>query len=168
MSNSSQPLTYSAIWNNMSDTITISSADTIYTGGAIGDNTVSITSSLLGAGHTGSINIGAGSTYTTTNWQSTNAVFNGGNNSPVMTIPPGENTVQIEPGATLDVKGKVVINGIELEERLRTIETLLQIPTRDATIELKHTKLKQLYEQYMHELEKYKTWNRLTGDTDAT
>ena len=81
-----------------------------------------------------------------------------------MTIPHGEEKVVLEKSATLEVKGSVVINGVDLEERLSTIETLLQIPTRDVTMETKHPKLAELYKQYMHELEKYKTWERIKGD----
>lgn len=82
-------------------------------------------------------------------------------NTAVMSVPYGENTVRIEETATLDVRGRVKINGEWLDERLERIETLLSIPTRDVTMEEKHPKLKQLYEQYMHELEKYKTWDRI-------
>jgi hypothetical protein len=84
-----------------------------------------------------------------------------------MSIPHGEQTVQIEPTATLDVKGNLVLNGVNLDERLSTIETVLQIPTRDATIEAKHPKLAKLYKEYMKELEKYKTWDRIKGDDNV-
>ena len=82
-------------------------------------------------------------------------------NNTVMTVPYGENTVRIEEDATLDVRGRVKINGEFLDERLERIETMLHIPTRDVTMEQKHPKLKELYEQYLHELEKYKTWDRI-------
>jgi hypothetical protein len=84
-----------------------------------------------------------------------------------MTIPNGANTIQIEPTATLDVKGNIVMNGVDLNERLKTIETVLQIPTRDATMEAKHPKLAKLYKEYMKELEKYKTWDRIKGDDNV-
>ena len=100
---------------------------------------------------------------TTTAWASPNANFNDGSTA-VMTIPHGSKTVEISKAATLDVKGNVVINGQDLEERLNTIETLLQIPTRDVTLEAKYPKLADLYRQYMHELEKYKTFERIKGD----
>jgi hypothetical protein len=83
-----------------------------------------------------------------------------------MVIPHGSKTVEITKAATLDIKGDVKINGVDLEERLNVIETVLQIPTRDVTMEAKHPKLKALYEQYMHELEKYKTWDRVKGDNE--
>lgn len=85
-----------------------------------------------------------------------------------MTIPNEGQTVILEKAATLDVKGTVKINGIDLEERLSTIEKVLQIPTRDVTMEAMHPKLKQLYKEYMHELEKYKTWHRIKGEDDGT
>jgi len=109
----------------------------------------------------------SGSNGTTTAWANTNTNFNDGTNA-VMTIPHGSKTVEIAEAATLDVKGTVKINGVDLEERLKTIETLLQIPTRDVTMEAEHPKLKALYEEYMHELEKYKTWHRIKGDNDGT
>lgn len=107
-----------------------------------------------------------GTTYTTA-WANPNTNFNDGN-QPVMVIPHGSKTVEITKSATLDIKGDVKINGVDLEERLNVIETLLQIPTRDVTMENKHPKLAELYKQYMHELEKYKTWHRIKGDEDGT
>jgi hypothetical protein len=80
---------------------------------------------------------------------------------PVMVIPHGSKSVQIPKTATLDVIGTVKINGLDLEERLNTIETLLQIPQRDVTMESKYPKLAELYKQYMRELEKLKTWDAL-------
>jgi hypothetical protein len=103
-----------------------------------------------------------GTTYTTS-WANPNTNFNDGAEA-VMVIPHGSKTVEITKAATLDIKGDVKINGVDLEERLSTIETVLQIPTRDVTMEAKHPKLKALYEQYMHELEKYKTFDRIKGE----
>lgn len=81
-----------------------------------------------------------------------------------MTVPNGEQTVVLEKTATLEVKGTVKINGVDLEERLSTIETVLCIPTRDVKLEAKYPKLAELHRQYMQELEKYKTFERLKGD----
>jgi len=66
--------------------------------------------------------------------------------------------------ASLDVKGKVVINGLDLEERLKTIERVLAIPERDATMEAKYPSLKKKFDDYINTLEKYKTWERIKGD----
>jgi hypothetical protein len=68
--------------------------------------------------------------------------------------------------ASLEVKGKMVINGRDLEERLDTIEKVLQIPERDVKLEKKHPKLKKLYEEYIHALGKYRTFDALKGDNE--
>lgn len=65
---------------------------------------------------------------------------------------------------SLEVKGNVVINGRDLEERLTTIEKVLQIPERDVILEAKHPKLKELYDEYIHALGKYRTWETLKGN----
>jgi hypothetical protein len=108
------------------------------------------------------------STSNGVSWANPNTHFSSSNQKTIMTIPHGEEKVVLEKEATLEVKGNVVINGVDLEERLNTIETLLQIPTRDVTMEHKHPKLAELYKQYMHELEKYRTWDRIKGDKDGT
>jgi hypothetical protein len=68
--------------------------------------------------------------------------------------------------AELEVKGRMVINGRDLEERLTTIEKVLQIPERDVILEKKHPKLKKLYDEYINELSKYKMWQSIKGDND--
>jgi lipopolysaccharide export system protein LptC len=100
----------------------------------------------------------------TTGWTQPNHNFISNNGTPLMTIPANSNEVVLEKTATLEVKGTVMINGQDLEERLNTIETVLQIPTRDVTLEAKYPKLGNLYKQYMRELEKYKTWERVKGN----
>jgi hypothetical protein len=69
---------------------------------------------------------------------------------------------------TVDVTGNMVINGVDLEERLRNIEKVLQIPERDAILEKKHPKLKKLYDDYINALEKYRTFEAIKGDDSAT
>lgn len=101
-----------------------------------------------------------GSSYSTT-WTNPNSRFTSSNNKAIMTIPHGEEKVVLEKEATLEVKGNVKINGVDLEDRLKVIETVLNIPTRDTELEEKYPKLKLLYEEYMKELEKYKTWERI-------
>jgi hypothetical protein len=64
----------------------------------------------------------------------------------------------------LEVKGRVVINGRDLEERLTTIEKVLSIPERDVILEEKHPKLKKLYDEYIKELSKYRMWQSIKGD----
>lgn len=107
-------------------------------------------------------------TGSTLNWASPNTHFSSSNGTPILTIPFGEDKIQVDKKATLEVNGTVMINGMDLDERLKTIEQVLCIPQRDVTMEAKHPKLKQLYEQYMHELAKYKTWERIKGEDDGT
>jgi hypothetical protein len=65
---------------------------------------------------------------------------------------------------SLEVKGRMVINGKDLEERLDTIEKVLQIPERDVKLEKKHPKLKKLYDDYINALGKYRTFDAIKGD----
>ena len=65
---------------------------------------------------------------------------------------------------TIEVKGNMVINGRDLEERLNTIEKVLQIPERDVKLEKKHPKLKKLYDEYINALGKYRTFESIKGD----
>ena len=64
----------------------------------------------------------------------------------------------------LEVKGRMVINGRDLEERLNTIERVLTIPERDVILEGKHPKLKKLYDEYINELSKYRMWESIKGN----
>ena len=61
----------------------------------------------------------------------------------------------------LEVKGRLVLNGRDLEERLDIIERVLQIPERDAILERKHPKLKKLYDEYIAALAKYRTFDTI-------
>jgi hypothetical protein len=89
---------------------------------------------------------GTSTSYSWSNPNSTNVMF-----------------VKTDP-AELEVKGRVVINGQDLEERLKTIEKVLQIPERDVKLEAKHPKLKELYDAYIHALGKYRTWDAIKGE----
>lgn len=82
----------------------------------------------------------------------------------VMTVK--DDTVVLNDSATLDVKGNVKINGIDLEERLKTIERVLAIPERDATMEAKYPSLKKKFDDYINTLEKYRTFERIKGETE--
>jgi hypothetical protein len=66
--------------------------------------------------------------------------------------------------AELEVKGRMVINGVDLEERLKTIEKVLQIPERDVKLEAKYPKLKKMYDDYIKALAKYRTFEAIKGD----
>lgn len=145
-----------------SDTITIDLSNVTAAGSSY-VTTSPVT--LTGGGYTLATGT-SGSTlsYTTsgTSWTQPNTNFHDGSNS-VMTIPQGGKTVEISEKATLDVKGSIKMNGLDLEERLKTIEKVLCIPQRDAIMEAKYPKLKTLFDQYVHELEKAYTWERLKG-----
>jgi len=65
---------------------------------------------------------------------------------------------------TLEVKGNLIINGVDLEERLTTIEKVLRIPERDVILERKHPKLKKLYDEYIAALGKYRTFETIKGE----
>jgi hypothetical protein len=67
----------------------------------------------------------------------------------------------------LEVKGRMVINGRDLEERLNTIEKILQIPERDVILEKKHPKLKKLYDEYINALAKYRTFEAIKGEDNV-
>ena len=127
---------------------------------------VSITSGgFASTGSTVTLNTGAGGAgqiYTTngttgaTNWVTPSNPYDA-----VMKIN------QTNP-PTIEVKGNMVINGVDLEERLNTIEKVLSIPERDVIIEKKHPKLKKLYDEYIHALAKYRTFEAIKGDDDVT
>lgn len=142
----------------MTNTYTISN-----TTGNAGTVTLNTGAGLGGTGGTGQI-------YTTTGTGTTNWVipsqtqFNGGNGKSVMSMPHGKDEIVLEKDATLTVKGKVVINDRDLEERLSTIEKLLQIPERDVKLEKKHPKLKKLYDEYIQALGKYRTFDAIKGE----
>lgn len=75
---------------------------------------------------------------------------------------PNDNVMIVKQDpASLEVKGKVVINGRDLEERLNTIEKVLQIPERDVILEKKYPKLKKLYDEYIQALGKYRTFEAI-------
>lgn len=72
-------------------------------------------------------------------------------------------TVKGDP-ASLEVKGKLVHNGRDLEERLDTIEKVLAIPERDVKLEARYPKLKKMYDEYIKELSKVRMWENLKGE----
>ena len=130
-----------------------------------------LTTTTLPSNYTISGSGGGGQVYTINstsglNWATPNTQtqFNGGNGKPVMTMPNGTDEVILEKDATLEVKGKVKINGIDLEERLNIIERILMIPKRDATLEDKYPSLKKKFDDYINTLEKYQTFEHIKGE----
>ena len=103
-----------------------------------------------------------GQVYTTNN--TAGQFLTSGSNGTSWSTP--KDNVMIVKGdpPELEIKGRVVINGQDLEERLKTIETVLQIPERDVKLEKKHPKLKKLYDEYIHALAKYRTFESIKGD----
>ena len=99
-----------------------------------------------------------------TSWANPSTQFNSSNGKPIMSVPNGKDEIILEKDATLTVKGKVVINDRDLEERLDTIEKVLRIPERDVILEKKHPKLKKLYDEYIHALGKYRTFEAIKGE----
>ena len=99
-----------------------------------------------------------------TSWANPSTQFNNSNGKAIMTMPAGKDEIILEKDATLTVKGKVVINDRDLEERLDTIEKVLQIPERDVILEKKHPKLKKLYDEYISALGKYRTFEAIKGE----
>jgi hypothetical protein len=94
---------------------------------------------------------------------STNAIWTTGTSS----IPNEALRINQTNPPTIDVKGNMVINGRDLEERLKTIETVLQIPERDVILERKHPKLKKLYDEYIQALGEYRTFEAIKGEDDV-
>lgn len=138
--------------NNNSTTVTVTGGGTS-TSGAV----------LTSTGTIPSYTLANGTTYSTA-WANPNTNFTSSNGKTVMTMPYGEDKIVLEKSATLEVKGNVVINGIDLEERLKTIEKVLMIPERDAIMETKYPSLKKKYDEYIKALAKYRTWEAIKGE----
>lgn len=99
-------------------------------------------------------------TVYTTNTTAGQYLINGSNGT--TWANPNDNVMIVKQDpASLEVKGKVVINGRDLEERLNTIEKVLQIPERDVILERKHPNLKRLYDEYIAALGKYRTFEAI-------
>ena len=127
------------------------------------------TSGTSSSGYGAIPSLTVGQVYTTsgTSWTSSSTQFNNSNGKPIMSVPVGTDEIVLEKDATLTVKGKVVINDRDLEERLNTIEKVLSIPEKDVILEKKHPRLKKLYDEYIKELAKYRMWNAIKGDDNV-
>ena len=110
----------------------------------------------------------SGQVYTTNTTSGQFLTSNGSNGTSWTTgstIGIADNVMVVKGNpAELEVKGRVVINGRDLEDRLTTIEKVLQIPERDVILEKKHPKLKKLYDEYIHALGKYRTFEAIKGE----
>jgi hypothetical protein len=149
--------------NLPNSTFTVTNGGSSYTGSGITLNTgAGVSGSYLTAG-----SVTGSATYSTA-WTPPSQNFVSNQGKPIMTIPAEGQTVVLDKAATLEVQGNVVINGLDLEERLKTIERLLLIPERDVTMEAKYPSLKKKYDEYINTLEKYRTFERIKGDDDGT
>ena len=57
--------------------------------------------------------------------------------------------------------GEIVLKGEDLSKRIERIEKVLQMPTRDVTMEQKYADLKALADQYSTMLDSLRTWDTL-------
>jgi hypothetical protein len=126
-------------------------------------------STFGGAGGAGNITLNGGSHIYTNNTGTAGQIFTTTGTNGVTWANPNDNVMVVKQSPPeLEVKGRLVINGVDLEERLKTIEKVLQIPERDVKLEKKHPKLKKLYDEYIHALGKYRTFEAIKGDDDGT
>jgi hypothetical protein len=111
-----------------------------------------------------------GNVYTTNGTAGQFLISNGSNGTSWTNTTSIADSVMVARNnpAELEVKGKMVLNGRDLEERLDTIEKVLQIPERDVKLEKKHPKLKKLYDEYINALGKYRTFEAIKGEDDVT
>lgn len=149
-------------------TISNSSVNSILPGATVGGTITLNTGAGSGYSISGTGSGGTSHIYTTngtsaSNWASAGTQFNSSNGKPIMTVPNGKDEVILEKDATLNIKGNVVINGCDLEERLKTIERVLMIPERDAIMEAKYPSLKKKYDEYINALGKYRTFEAIKG-----
>lgn len=139
---------------------------------SISSNTITAAAGTIAANPIYKINGTSGPFLTSgvngTSWTNSTATtqFNSSNGKAILSIPNGKDELVLAPDSTLTVKGKVVINGLDLEERLKTIEKVLMIPERDATLEAKYPSLKKKYDEYINALGKYRTFESIKGDHD--
>ena len=124
-----------------------------------------LTSSQLHATYGAVPPLTVGQVYTTNN---TGQFLTSGSNGTTWTNPTDNVMIVKQSPPELEVKGRMVLNGQDLEERLKTIETVLQIPERDVILECKHPKLKKLYDEYIQALGKYRTFEAIKGDDNGT
>jgi hypothetical protein len=105
-----------------------------------------------------------GTVYTTNTTAGQFLTSTGSNGTSWTTNPYEAVMVAKNSPPELEVKGRLVLNGQDLEERLKTIERVLTIPERDVKLEKKHPKLKKLYDDYINALGKYRTFEAIKGE----
>ena len=132
--------------------------------------TITLTGAGLGgASGAGNITLNGGSHIYTTSTGGAGQIYTTNGTGGLNWSNPNDNVMIVKQDpASLEVKGRMVINGIDLEERLKTIERVLTIPERDVKLEAKHPKLKKLYDEYIHALAKYRTFEAIKGEENGT
>lgn len=101
-------------------------------------------------------------TNTISTTQGYNGTFSNYTISPSYSM--GDNIMTVNGSdSSLTVKGKVIINERNLEERLDNIEKVLGIPEADGAMFVKYPSLKKKYDEYINELAKLRTWDALKG-----
>jgi len=132
----------------------------------VGNSTITNGGGLTGSSGTITLSNTTGSTYTLASGTGgAGQIYTStGINGATWANPTDNVMIVKQDPASLEVKGNVVINGRDLEERLKTMEKLLQIPERDVKLEKKHPKLKKLYDDYINALGKYRTFEAIKGD----
>jgi hypothetical protein len=130
--------------------------------------TITLTGAGLGGTvSTGNVTLNGGSHIYTTNTGTAGQIYTTVGTNGVTWANPNDNVMVIKQSPPeLEVKGRMVINGRDLEERLKTIEKVLQIPERDVILEKKHPKLKKLYDEYINALGKYRTFEAIKGEDE--
>jgi len=132
----------------------------------VGNGTITNGGGLTGSSGTITLSNTTGSTYTLASGTGgAGQIYTSTGINGATWANPTDNVMIVKQNpASLEVKGNVVINGRDLEERLKTMEKLLQIPERDVKLEKKHPKLKKLYDDYINALGKYRTFEAIKGD----
>ena len=162
--------TYTINNTTANNTVTLNTGAGV--GGLTNQSLGNITISGNGGSGSGVIANTIGPIYTTSgtsagiNWSNPSTQFNSSNGKPIMTVPNGKDEVVLEKDATLTIKGKVIINGFDLEERLKTIEKVLMIPERDVIMEAKYPSLKKKFDEYITALGKYRTFEAIKGEDE--
>ena len=70
-------------------------------------------------------------------------------------------TSSVSISGTLSVSGDISANGESILTRIERIEQLVNIPTRNIDLENQYPRLKEIWEMYNRELEKYTNWEKL-------
>jgi len=62
---------------------------------------------------------------------------------------------------TVHIHGELMMNGENIDDRLKRIEKMLHIPSRNIIMEGKYDKLNKLWKEYIATLESHTTWENI-------